>query len=915
MCFRRKEHRMSNGQNTGIKTPWLAVKSRIDNEGPISDNAYYDSLAKAFELLTKYIAILLISMLPPEYSQSRYLWEYKLVRASSLGPWRDAIRKLSGGVFFSILSNRFASLGYSDAIEQLTIKAKENQWQHKVTEAIIESKNRVLFNEQSSVPLKTSLLTALDHFVEFRNKDAHGAPLSATKSSAASYLEEAVQQIADNLFLLQIPLIVCRKTIKGRDSSVVPLSNARLTQQDHTQLGYLHKNNNESDGLFILDKHDKTSDEARIYKVSRLIEIDKDRPGEYYIANGSLRHSDWKAEWLSYSSGQRKRISIKQWRARPPSSETSAYDNLTYRGNILTNAPELPEDYINRHALQEKLEDALERRQIITLKGRGGIGKTSLALWAVHKIAKANQFDVVLWFSSRDIDLRPGGAHEVDPDVTTVDDICQTARELLEDTGTVIKGSLPSDILLQKILHSNESGRTLWVLDNFETVKDQKSVFDLFDQYLHHRKNNSHKLLITTRHRFFYGDYPVQVDGMSKNEFKSLVDKEMIKLGKHLQDNDIEMLFRESNGHPYIAKIILGEIKRGKSKKPTPILSKKEDILDALFERTFEQLSNDARHVYLLLCKWNNFIPFVALDLTVNSKIVNTRQVDIVKAIDELIDYSLIECQGDEPEQDEDWIWYNVPTPSRIFGKKKLIADQLRYSIETEFQQIQRFGVFTPKDIMDQVRPVREVWSSIREDVIRQLRRGKGPIDSLGEWSPWFVRLGSSVPQLWSWLAQHLEEKGRSSEAEMFYRQAISVAGASPGKSHLSESMLDLAHYLEEKGRDKEALQTWVNRACISNSTFNDLSHAARRVNGWISGRRPRISLAKKERMILLHKLVKEMEDRSSKANAEDFSSLAWLYVLMGDIESGKKAANRGLHLDYNQRDCRRFLTQFGDKQ
>ena len=904
---------MSDDRNIGIRTPWLAVASRIDSESHISDNAYYDSLVKSFEFLTKYIATVLISVLPPEYKQSRYLWEYRLVRASGLGHWRDAIRQLSGGAF-STLSNRFASLGYADAIEQLTIKAKEGQWQHKVTKAIIESKSRML-NEQSNVPSRTSLLVAFDHFVEFRNKDAHGASKSAAKSSMASYLEEARHQIEDNLSLLKVPLIICRKTIKGKASSVVPTANACLTQQDCMLLGNLHKDSNESDGLFILDNHEKTTKEAKLYKV-RLIEIDKDKPEEYYIANGSLRHSDWKAEWLDYSSGQRRRISIKPWRARPPSSETSAYDNLIYRGKILTNAPELPDDYVDRHSLQEKLEDALGHRQIITLKGTGGIGKTSLALWAVHKAGEANQFDVVLWFSSRDIDLRPGGAYEVDPDVTTVDDICQTAQKLLEDTGTVIKGSSSSDILLQNILHSNESGRVLWVLDNFETVKDQKSVFDLFDQYLHHRKNNSHKLLITTRHRFFYGDYPVQVDGMSKSEFKSLVKKEMIKLRKPLEDKDIEMLFRESNGHPYIAKIILGGMKRGISRKSTPILSKKENILDALFERTFEQLSSDARHVYLLLCKWNSLIPLVALDLTVNSnKDGDTRRVDINQATDELIDYSLIECQGDEPGQDEDWIWFNVPTPSRIFGRKKLIADQLRFSIEAEFQKIQRFGVCTPKDMMDQVRPVREVWASIREDVIRQLRQGKGPIASLGEWYPWFDRLSSSVPQLWSWLAQYLEEKGRSEEAEKFYRQAISTAGASPSKSHISELMLDLAQYLEEQGRDKEALATWVYRACISNSTFDDLSHAARMVNGWISGRRPRVFLKKEERKILLGELVKKMEYRANEANAEDFSSLAWLYVLIDDIKNGKKAANRGLSLDYNQRDCRNFLVRFGDKQ
>lgn len=890
---------MSQHQNTGIKTPWLAIKARIETERLNSENAFCDSLVKSFEFLTKYIAILLLSILPPEYDQDRYLWEYRLVRASGLGTWREAIIKLSGGRFFSILNNRFSSLGYPDAIEQLTMRVKRDQWQYKIAKAIIESRNLVL-GEQSNVPSKTNLLVALGDFVEFRNKfDAHGAPLSSTKRQAADYLQEAFQLTEDNFQLLKTPLIICRKSITGEASLILPTGNVILTDNDRIRLGSLHRDNNESDGLFVLDNN-----LHKTHKIN-LIEVDDINSEKFYIANGSSRYSNKTAEWLSYSSGEIVRYSIEQWSDRPPRSETSAYDNLMERGNILTNAPELPEDYISRCSLQEKLIDALERRSIITLKGSGGIGKTSLALWAVDKVSKDNLFDVVLWFSSRDIDLRPGGAYEVDPDITLVDDIAQGARKLLEETGTVInRQPVSSGELLQEIIHSKESGRVLWVLDNFETIKDQNVAYDLFDSYINpsinHRSDNTHKLLITTRQRFFQGDFSVQVEGMGIREFESLVNREKIKLGVSLQDGQIKELFKESNGHPYITKILLGEMKTRRYRKASPLLRRKEDILSALFERTFDQLSNDARHIYLLLCKWSSLVSFVALDLAVNSNGNDMERVDVEQATDELTDYSLVKRY--ESEWSEDWIWFDVPTPSRLFGRNQLIADSLRFSIETEFEKIQRFGVCTPKDKMDALRPVDRYWLSIRKNVLRYLKRTDNLINALGEYYPWFDRLGSSVPQLWSWLAYSLEAEQRGSEAEKFYRKAITTAGQ--GHPHISNLQLDLAKYLEARGKDKQALEYWVYWACSDNSTIDDLSYVANKVNEWLY--RGLVKLKEEERKILLNDLVKNMERRSDEASAQDFSRLAWLYANIKEPEKGLVAAKSGLKLDHNNQDCRK---------
>jgi ABC-type uncharacterized transport system YnjBCD ATPase subunit len=64
-----------------------------------------------------------------------------------------------------------------------------------------------------------------------------------------------------------------------------------------------------------------------------------------------------------------------------------------------------------------------DRHPVITLVGRGGIGKTSLALTVLHKLTQEEKFIGIVWFSARDIDLLPQGPKIVRPDVLTTADI------------------------------------------------------------------------------------------------------------------------------------------------------------------------------------------------------------------------------------------------------------------------------------------------------------------------------------------------------------------------------------------------------------------------------------------------------------------------------------------------------------
>jgi hypothetical protein len=71
-----------------------------------------------------------------------------------------------------------------------------------------------------------------------------------------------------------------------------------------------------------------------------------------------------------------------------PKSETHGLGQLDAQGNVFGNVPPTPNGYVDRIALQKDLRECLldDRHPIVTLVGRGGIGKTALALSVLHEV-------------------------------------------------------------------------------------------------------------------------------------------------------------------------------------------------------------------------------------------------------------------------------------------------------------------------------------------------------------------------------------------------------------------------------------------------------------------------------------------------------------------------------------------------
>ena len=245
---------------------------------------------------------------------------------------------------------------------------------------------------------------------------------------------------------------------------------------------------------------------------------------------------------------------------------------------------------------------------MVTLQGRGGIGKTSLALEVLHQVAERDSFSAIIWFSARDIDLVPQAPRIVRADVLTTEDVARDFYSIMRPNRRLGSVSEALHLLTESLSGRGEDGPFIVVVDNFETIREQGELYT----YLNNSIRLPNKVLITTRTRDFKADYPIEVRGMARDEYHVLVNETAARLniGQVVDGQYEEQLTTKSDGHPYITKVLLGEVARERRQVGLKhVLTTKDTLLDALFDRSFAGLSPAAQRVFLTLCSWRSVVP------------------------------------------------------------------------------------------------------------------------------------------------------------------------------------------------------------------------------------------------------------------------------------------------------------------
>lgn len=849
------------------------INERLKSSLNESDTAYFFDLMLAGEQLTKITTGGLVACLTDDSKRHRYSQIYRLIRADGIGEWSSVIDEVLSGP-----SSHFFNPIVNNVQRELAERLTSETWQYKSVK-LLHACIKIIDSSYEGLPTKIAGKAWFSYFAFLRNKTrGHGAYSSSTYSKICPLLLESLSIFTENFSLInQMEWAYLNRNLSGKYKVLDISLNA-------SSFHYLRidRNPNFENGVYLfINKPIKVE---LIYSNSDLFDI--------FFANGGFNNNRFEA--ISYITGNKEYHEASRFLSPPgnlPSSETEGIGKLELVKNVFTNIPSTIQTYVNRLELEAELKRKLidDRHPIVTLTGRGGVGKTSLALTVLNEMCNESRFSAIIWFSARDIDLLMEGAKPVKPHVLTAEDIAKEYVRLLEPKESKDKGFKPR-AFIESEFGSSTVGPVLYIFDNFETVKDPIDLFQWLDTYI----RNPNKILITSRFREFKADYPIEVGGMNLEEFKILVDKTSKNLGiTELVNNQqyLEELYNESDGHPYVIKVLLGEVaKEGKVGKIKRIVASKDEILTALFERTYNGISPAAKRIFLTLSNWRSTIPEIAIEAVLMRE--SNEYMDVEAAIEELNRSSLINIEKSEKDGMR---FISSPLSASVFGKKKLSVSPMKTAIEADTQLLHTFGVGLNTEIHLGIEP--RIIKFFRDIA----KRVSTKADKLENYISILEFICRKYPSAWITLSFLYEEEHQIPSAINALQNYLEGATEESQKLKYWERLSELYRRNNDWYGELHAL---IEMCELPNTQIEIISQNVYGINFLISSKKLEIDSTEKE--ILVKRIIKVFSTKldKNKGDASDFSQLAWLYLSIKDVRNAKEAVQRGLIIESDNHHC-----------
>ena len=820
----------------------------------------------------------LVAAIEDDRERHRYRQAHRLVRSDGVGEWASAVDDILIGPAAQHLNEQSR-----DEQRELTGKNAVGTWQFESV-SLLHSCICMIEPEFDKLPAKVDGRRWLSLFAALRNQTrGHGALHPETCSRICPSLEQSIRVFTESFRLFKRPWAYLYRNLSGKyrvTKFTQPSSefDALKTAQS-THIGL-------NDGVYIYFDQPK-----KVELMHSSVEAT-----DFFFPNGAFNDKIY--ELISYITNNKGDADATPYLAPAtplPASETQGVGILDGQGKSFGNLPPIQNGYIKRATLETELLGALtnDRHPIITLVGSGGIGKTWLTLTVLHQIADEGKYTVILWFSARDIDLLPQGPKLVTPHVLTARDIAAEFVRLIQPTEAQQKG-FDAIGYLAKELTKSDLGPILFVFDNFETVRAPAELYSWIDTYI--RLPN--KVLVTSRIREFKGDYPIEVLGMNEDESEELigVTAKVLGIDQFLNDEYKRELYQEASGHPYVMKVLLGEVaKAGKLSKVERIVATMEGILDALFERTFSGLSPVARRIFLTLCAWRSTVPLLALEAVLLRP--SNERMDVANAAEELSRSSFVEISTSSTYGE---LFLTVPLVAAVFGKRKLATSPMRSAIESDLQLLHAFGAIQQSDVKRGIPPrVEKLFRFIAE----RITQGK---DSLEHHLSMLEFVARKYPPTWILLARLCQELVDLEKAKDALRRYIeSGHGDSLQKERVWEELANICQRTNDYVGEIHAL---VEMCQLPGIPFSAISNAANRVNALFSEHY--FVLDSEEKRVVSRRLAQVMESRITEGDATDCSRLGWLYIRLRDEDKARQIVQIGLSVEPDNIHCKNLATR-----
>jgi hypothetical protein len=858
------------------------VLSRAERAKTDSDFTYFFSLLLAGEALAKTITLGMVSAIADDKNRNRYRLEHQLVRADGLGDWGRSLEDAITGP-----ASQYLLAEAREEQTELTRLCKQGDWQYDATAAIKAALNH-LGIEAEDVPIKSDLKRWFRLFSTLRNKTrAHGATQPEKTTEAAIQLRKSIDLIYGNFRLFKRCWAHLYRNLSGK-------YRVSAISSDGADFEFLKKAQDLqlSNGIYLY-----LGGVRRVNLMQTNSELQ-----DFFFANGGLTGKRF--ELLSYCTDDKAEGDGSAYLVPPgvlPPSETQGHGELVIQGNCLSNAPDIPSDYVGRPKLEEDLLKLLvdDKRPIVTLLGRGGIGKTSLALKVIGGLYAQSRYEGIVWLSARDVDLQLTGPKPVRPLVLSPEDMgAFYASLVLPSTQSSAKG-FNARTYLEQQLQKSDLDPCLFVFDNFETTQNPVEMFNWIDSFI--RLPN--KALITTRLREFKGDYPLEVRGMTDHEARLLIQQTAQSLGiSSLLDEDyIAELVSQSEGHPYVIKILLGEVaKAGKTINIPRMVAGTEDILTALFERTYAALSPCSQRAFLTLSAWNSAVPRVALEAVLFRS--TQERAEVERGIEALLQYSLAEAYV-APLDDQEFI--GLPLVASVFGKKKLNISPSKSAVQADVEVLQMMGPSRRDDITLGLAKKLERFIG---NVARRVESG----GSFEEFAPIVEMICRSYNPAWLIVARwHMEQ--RTTESYARAREELRrFLENDPPTEQAAEAWKLLAHACYQVGDTLGEVHAFIERAQLSVVPFHDLSSTANNLNQLL--RDHEIDIDREQKRELATRLLTAMNQRRAEASGDDLSRMAWLAIHSGQESMARDYVQLGLDLDAGNYHLEKLAARLGSR-
>lgn len=855
----------------------ISERVRIAREE--SDMSYFMSLLYAGEHLTKVVTLFLLSGIEGDKAHSKYNLLYRVVRADGVGDWANVIEEIVLGP-----TSNYLRLDFRKFQKEFTIKVTSEDWQYEAVDLIKRCLTSI-GEEVEEGGLKVSLKTWFAFFARFRNKTrGHGIIKSANIQEVCLMLDTSISLIQGRASIFEVECAYLSQNLSGM-YRVIPISGTTQNFKYLKTREYTRSLNGNKEtyppGVYIF-----VNSPMRV----ELIETDVDL-SDFYIPNGNFATKRY--EVLSYITGDKGSKDNSRFLtpvADLPASETQGAKTLEVFGNVFTNLPKFESLYIRRKVLEDELRKILidERHPVVTLVGRGGIGKTSLALSVLRDLCSADRFAMILWFSARDIDLLQEGAKSVQPHVLDIDDIAKEFTRLIAPNRLREKGFEPKKFIEQE-LGKCSVGPLLFVLDNFETVKNYYELFNWFDTFI--RVPN--KILITSRFRDFKADYPINVGGLNFAEFEELVDSLANEFSiLHLIDQEyLNELYSESGGHPYITKILIGEIsKERKPRRVRRIIASQDEVLTVLFERIFASLSVPARRVFLTLCAWKSVLPQIGIESVLKSN--SDEAFNVEEAIEELFRYSLVDFIR---ASIDDSVFVFVPVSAFFFGQKKLSVNPMKSVIEKDLEFLKLFGVGQSVHTNKGVKP--RIDAFIKQVALIVSTR-KNTIQKYEPIIEYLCRRNYKSYLTFSVLYDELGDVRKSiSCCQKFLENEQDDNRKIAAWKKLS------ALYRKEGDAIGEA-QALIEMCVYASTSFETVSTSVKRINELVS--KNKFEITNEERLAIVRRMTSIFDGRlkDGTGDSDDYSQLAWLNLHIKNKKEAIQIVRGVLSVDPNHYHC-----------